>query len=346
MRLVTFTEPGTTEARAAPRVGVLDEERVVDLYAAHYARATSEGRADARTLAAEAAPRDMIDFFVGGRAAHGRAQDAVDFVRDAGDAGTELQGPDGESVALPQNTVHLLAPVPRPPRIRDYLTYEAHAAGSGLDVPEAFKSIPICYECNVGTIFGPGDPIPWPAYTDQMDFELEVGFFTGKAGRNITVDEAADHIAGVTIFNDLSARDIQFFEMSLNIGPSKGKSFGTIMGPSVLTMDDVDEFDLQCTARVNGEVWTEATTGGRRFSFAEVLAWASYCEPIVPGEFLAVGTVGGGCGLELDRWIQPGDVVELEVDGIGTLRNTVAQKETVPPGAGIPSYHGAPRLTH
>jgi 2-keto-4-pentenoate hydratase/2-oxohepta-3-ene-1,7-dioic acid hydratase in catechol pathway len=210
-------------------------------------------------------------------------------------------------------------------------------------MPEAFSRVPICYECNVETILGPDDPIPWPSYTNQMDFELEIGFFVGKAGRNISVEEAPAHIAGITIFNDLSARDIQFYEMSLNIGPSKGKSFGTVMGPCVLTMDEVDEYAVQCIARVNGETWTQTDTKARRYSFAEVLAWASYCEPVFPGEFLAVGTVGGGCGLELNRWVSSGDVLELEASGIGLLRNVVAAKEEAPPSAGITTYKGAPR---
>ncbi|MEK6443913.1 fumarylacetoacetate hydrolase family protein [Pseudonocardia sp. T1-2H] len=346
MRLVTF-EPGHADL-VGPRVGVLHEDRVVDLYAAHTAAVLRAGGGvgDARITAASAAPRDMIAFFEGGEQARRRADDAVAFVVGALDRGEDPVNPGGEQVAPVADAVRLLAPVPRPRRIRDYLTYEAHAAGSGLAVPEAFRSVPICYECNVGTILGPGDPIPWPAYTDQMDFELEIGFFVGKGGRNISVDEAPAHIAGVTIFNDLSARDIQFFEMSLNIGPSKGKSFGTVMGPCVTTIDEVDEFAVQCTARVNGEVWAQADTSGRRYSFAEVLAWASYCEPVYPGEFLAVGTVGGGCGLELDRWIQSGDVLELEASEIGTLRNVVAEKEKTPAGAGIPSYTGAPRAGH
>lgn len=346
MRLVTF-EPQRVDL-VGPRVGVLLRDRVVDLFAAHTALAEQRGLtgSDARLAAAAAAPSTMIAFFEGGRDARQRAEDAVGFAAAALERGDEPVATGGEPVAPAADGVRLRAPVPRPPRIRDYLTYEGHASGSGLAVPEAFRHVPICYECNTSTILGPSDPIPWPAYTDQMDFELEVGFFVGRGGRNITVEQAPDHIAGVTIFNDLSARDIQFYEMSLNIGPSKGKSFGTVMGPCVLTMDEVDEFALQCTARVNDEVWTKADTSARRYSFAQVLAWASYCEPVQPGEFLAVGTVGGGCGLELDRWIRSGDVLELEVGGIGVLRNIISEKEQPPEGAGLTTYTGAPRAGH
>ena len=348
MRLVTFTSPDQPAGPGVPgRVGVLAEGKVVDIFAAQYAMARRGGDspADAHRAASAAAPLDMVAFFEAGETARRAADAAVEFAIGAAGSGDPITGPAGEPAAPPESDVRLLAPVPRPRRVRDYLTYEAHASGAGLALPEAFTRMPICYKCNVETIIGPDEPAVWPAYTDQLDFELEVGFFTGRGGRNISVDDAPAHIAGVTLFNDFSARDIQLFEMTLTIGPSKGKDFCTAMGPCVLTMDEVDEFDIACQARVNGEVWASGNTGGRRFSFAEVLAWASYCEDVYPGEFLAVGTVGGGCGLELDRWIKPGDVVELEAAGIGVLRSPIGAKEEVPPGAGLASYTGSPRVS-
>jgi 2-keto-4-pentenoate hydratase/2-oxohepta-3-ene-1,7-dioic acid hydratase in catechol pathway len=204
--------------------------------------------------------------------------------------------------------------------------------------------MPICYKCNIETIIGPDETLLWPSYTDQLDFELELGFFTSGGGRNLTPAEAQSRIAGITIFNDVSARDIQVFEMSLTIGPSKGKDFCTAMGPCVLTMDEVDEWSVQMSARVNGEEWASGTTANRQFSFAEVLAWASLDEDVYPGEFFGLGTVGGGCGLELDRWIQPGDVVELEASGVGVLRNPVGAKQVAPQGAGVRSYRGSPAV--
>jgi len=203
--------------------------------------------------------------------------------------------------------------------------------------------MPISYQCNVESVVGPDIIIPWPEYTNQLDYELEIGFFVGPGGRDFTVGEAQSHIAGMTLFNDVSARDIQFFEMGMSIGPSKGKSFCNVMGPTVLTIDEVDEFAIELSATVNGEVWSRGTSAGRQFSFAEVLAWVSYAEDIYPGEFLAVGTVGGGCGLENGHGIQPGDVLELEPTGVGILRKIVGERQQ-PSGAGIPSYHGAPRF--
>ena len=339
MKLVTFTHP---ETGATPRAGLLHRNSIVDPFAVLY---SGYGGDDAAARAAAEAPRDMLTLLGSGALTSGALDRALELADNAAQAGDALTGPDGEAGVVSSSAATLLAPVPRPPRIRDYLTYEAHMAGAGLEVPPAFAAMPVCYKCNVDTIIGPEQEIGWPAYSDQLDYELEVGFFVSKPGRNLSVKEAAGAIAGVTIFNDVSARDIQLFEMSMNIGPSKGKDFCTAMGPCITTMDELDEWNIELSALVNGELWSKGTTASRKYSFAEVLAWASYCEDIQPGEFLAIGTVGGGCGLELDRWIQPGDVVELSSPQLGTLRNPVGSPEQVPAGAGIPSYQGAPRFS-
>ena len=335
MRLVTFVEPS-----GPARLGVLHGDTVVDPHAALAADATLRGAADG---AERDVPQEMVAFFESGARGLDAARTAIELVDTYRDRGDELAN-EGRRASFAIGDVRLLAPVPRPRRIRDYLTYTEHAAGSGLAVPPAFEAMPICYKCNIETVIGPDEPLLWPSYTDQLDFELELGFFTSGGGRNLTPDEASSRIAGVTIFNDVSARDIQMFEMSLTIGPSKGKDFCTAMGPCVLTMDEVDEWSIEMSARVNGETWASGTTKNRQFSFAEVLAWASLDEDVYPGEFFGLGTVGGGCGLELDRWIQPGDVVELEASGVGTLRNTVGDKQVPPAGAGVASYHGSPAI--
>ena len=297
--------------------------------------------------AAERAPAvadEMVAFFGSGEAGLGNAQRALDVARTHRERGNRLVDGDGNPVVHEVGDVRLLAPVPRPRRVRDYLTYPGHATGGGLKLSPAFEAMPICYKCNIETIVGPGETLLWPSYTDQLDFELELGFFTSTGGRNLTPGEAQRHIAGVTIFNDVSARDIQVFEMSLTIGPSKGKDFCTAMGPCVLTMDEVDEWSVEMSARVNGELWASGTTKERQFSFAEVLSWASLDEDVYPGEFFALGTVGGGCGYELDRWIQPGDIVELEASGVGVLSNPVGTKQIRPDGAGLATYHGSPEV--
>ncbi|MFE3175084.1 fumarylacetoacetate hydrolase family protein [Amycolatopsis sp. NPDC059090] len=326
MWLVTYESAGTA------RLGVLHGDVVVDP-----ARVLRAAKAGAEV------PAEMVAFFEGGAEARARAEQALQLADAAAEKG-DLLIDEGHPAVLPQEEVRLLAPVPRPRRIRDYLTYTQHASGSGLAVPPAFAAMPICYKANVETVIGPEEPLLWPSYTEQLDFELELGFFTSGGGKNLTPAEAAGRIAGVTIFNDVSARDIQLFEMSMTIGPSKGKDFCTAMGPCVLTMDEVDEWAVQMSATVNGEVWASGSTKDRQFSFAEVLAWASLDEDVYPGEFFGLGTVGGGCGLELDRWIQPGDVVELAASGVGVLRNPVGQRQIPPEGAGLASYHGAPEV--
>lgn len=336
MRLVTF-HTGT----GGPRFGVLDGETVVEPGPALQAEQRLRSGQTAGQRAPEVAT-EMVAFLASGDDGLAHARWALDAARDRNRRGDTLTDEDGSPVVHAIEDVRLLAPVPRPRRIRDYLTYTQHAAGAGLAVPSAFAAMPICYKCNVETIIGPDEELLWPSYTDQLDFELEIGFFTSGGGRDLTPHEAQMRIAGITIFNDVSARDIQAFEMSLNIGPSKGKDFCTAMGPCVLTMDEVDEWSIVMSARVNGELWASGTSKERQFSFADVLAWASLDEEVHPGEFLAIGTVGGGCGLELDRWIQPGDVVELEASGVGVLRNVVGAKRIRREGTGVASYHGAP----
>jgi 2-keto-4-pentenoate hydratase/2-oxohepta-3-ene-1,7-dioic acid hydratase in catechol pathway len=205
-------------------------------------------------------PTEMVAFLESGDTGRSAALRAIELADSYAERGDELALADKPKGVLSLGAVRLLAPVPRPRRIRDYLTYNEHAAGSGMTVPPAFSAMPICYKCNVESVVGPDVPLLWPSYTDQLDFELELGFFTSGGGRNLTPKEAQGLIAGVTIFNDVSARDIQFFEMSLTIGPSKGKDFCTAMGPCVLTMDEVDEWSIALSARFNGEEWASGTS--------------------------------------------------------------------------------------
>ena len=156
-----------------------------------------------------------------------------------------------------------------------------------------------------------------------MDYELELACVIGKEGTDISEDGAAAHVGGYTVMNDWSARDIQMEEMSVGLGPAKGKDFATSLGPWLVTPDEFNPADARMTARINGEVWSDGNIGQIHWSFAQMIAHASMDETLYPGDVLGSGTVGGGCGLELDRWLQSGDVVELEVEGIGVLRNRV-----------------------
>lgn len=336
MKLATFAVPGGQSTR----FGVVTEQGLVDLVAAAAALGSGRGGSD---WASAARFPDLTSFLAGGGPARRQAEDLVGTVLEEHAAGRLPAGDGAPAPVVPHDAARLLAPS-RPRRMRDYLTYRQHASGAGVEVSPAFAAMPICYQCNVDTVIGPEDTIPWPAYTNQLDYELEIGFFVGPGGRDLSPEQAESHIAGVTLFNDVSARDIQFFEMSMSIGPSKGKDFCNVLGPVVVTPDELDEHAIELSARVNGETWSHGTSANRQFSFAEVLAWASYGEDVYPGEFLAVGTVGGGCGVELDKWLSPGDTVELEASGIGVLRNKIGQPQQAPPGAGLASYQGAPRL--
>ena len=156
---------------------------------------------------------------------------------------------------------------------------------------------------------------------------------SAKLGKNISVAEASEYIAGYTIYNDISARDIQFRHMTMALGPAKGKDFdnSNIMGPCLVTPDEIsDPYNLRMIARVNGEVWADGNTSDMYYSFEEMISFVSQSETLYPGEFLGSGTVGKGCGWELDRWIQPGDVIELEVENIGVLSNQIGEIEVNP----------------
>jgi len=168
----------------------------------------------------------------------------------------------------------------------------------------------------------------WPKYTNRLDYELEFGVFIGRIGRDISREQARRHIAGYTIFNDFSARDIQLREMQGRLGLAKGKDFdtGNAMGPYLVTADEVpDPYNLTMVARVNGEEWSGGSSSDMHFKFDDIINYVSQDETLHPGEFIGSGTVGNGSGLELDRWLKPGDVIELEVERLGVLRNRVVR---------------------
>jgi 2-keto-4-pentenoate hydratase/2-oxohepta-3-ene-1,7-dioic acid hydratase in catechol pathway len=236
----------------------------------------------------------------------------------------------GDDAALPLDQVRPLAPLD-PPRMRDCMAFEGHIRNSfgrlGSPVPAQIYELPIYYKGNPDTLIGHDAEVPWPAYSRYMDYELELGFVVGRAGRSLTPDEARACLFGVTIFNDFSARDAQAREMGGSLGPAKGKDFATAIGPWITTADELDLESLEMVARVNGEEWSRGSIGQIMWSVEELIAYASASEPLLPGELIASGTVPLGCGLELGRQLQPGDVVELEVSGVGLLRNRLGEPE-------------------
>jgi 2-keto-4-pentenoate hydratase/2-oxohepta-3-ene-1,7-dioic acid hydratase in catechol pathway len=325
LKLATFEI--STPVGPIRRIGAAVDGELIDLaaaYAAHLERA--DPGCDAQRLADMLFPPDMVAFIGSG-----------DVGREAADRSVEAAAKTPEafgartSYALTE--VRLLAPVMRPRVIRDFLTFEGHmlTAGKALgrpQIPPVWYEVPAYYKGDPDTVSGPDAVIEWPKYCEKFDFELELAMVIGRRGKNISKQNARRHIAGYTIWNDWSARDQQMKEGPLGMGPSKGKDFdtGNTIGPYLVTADELDVSNLRMVARVNGEVWTDSTSGGRQFSFEDLIVHVSQSETIYAGELWGSGTTTGGSGLELDRWLKPGDVVEFEVEGIGTLRNRIERR--------------------
>jgi fumarylacetoacetate (FAA) hydrolase len=216
--------------------------------------------------------------------------------------------------------VDLRPPVLKPPSVRDFYAFEQHVqtarARRGLEVPEEWYRIPVFYFSNPNAIFGPEDEIPYPDETQELDYELEVAAVIGADGQ----------IGGFTIMNDWSARDLQREEMKVGLGPAKGKDFATSLGPLVVTPDEFAGSEAVMVARVNGEERSRGNLADLHHKWDAIVAQAARNTELCPGDVLGSGTVGTGCILEHGdgRWLGPGDVVELEVEGIGVLRNRVS----------------------
>jgi fumarylacetoacetate (FAA) hydrolase len=216
--------------------------------------------------------------------------------------------------------VELRPPVLHPPSVRDFYAFEQHVktarARRGLDVPEEWYEQPVFYFSNPAAIYGTDEEIPYPEGTRELDYELEVAAIVGADGK----------IGGFTVMNDWSARDLQRQEMKVGLGPAKGKDFATSLGPVVVTPDEFDGRHATMIARVNGEERSRGELADMHWSWSDLLTQAGRNTKLVPGDVLGSGTVGTGCILELGdgRWLQRGDEVELEVEGIGVLRNAIA----------------------
>ncbi|MBC7876823.1 MAG: fumarylacetoacetate hydrolase family protein [Anaerolineales bacterium] len=237
--------------------------------------------------------------------------------------------------------VPLLAPL-YPTTLRDAYAFEQHvktaSQNRGRDVPEEWYKFPVFYYTNPHTIFGPEDVIPYPSYTSALDYELEIAVIIGKGGRDIKAEDAASHVFGYTIFNDWSARDVQRTEMKIGLGPAKGKDFASSLGPVIVTSEALAHravnrpgvYDLNMTARVNGVEMSKGNLKDIFWSFGEIIARASENVDLMPGDVIGSGTVGTGCLLELTKaqgpWLKAGDMVELEIEEIGILKNGIGEK--------------------
>ncbi len=249
-----------------------------------------------------------------------------------------------------EHTLHelvLLSPIPEPPSVRDFYAFEQHVksarAKRGVGMIPEWYEIPTFYFTNNSEIYGHDAEVPYPVGSNELDFELEIACVIGREGKDIAVEEAADYIAGYTIMNDWSARDFQRQDMKLNLGPGKGKDFATSLGPWLVTPDELApyrvrstsgegsdanaRYDMTMLARVNGKEISRGNFRDIYYSFPQMIAYASRNARLRVGDVLGSGTVGTGClleiGTEVHPWFQRGDVIELEIEGIGVLRNRI-----------------------
>jgi 2-keto-4-pentenoate hydratase/2-oxohepta-3-ene-1,7-dioic acid hydratase in catechol pathway len=323
MKLVTFQI--NTPLGPIFRGGAVHGPHVVDLNMAYVRWLSDQGEAQPHRLADAQVPATMLAFLEGGPSTMAAARHALEYVATTG---ASTQGPRGETIVHPLTAVKLGAPLPNPPSLRDFIAFEDHIAATskkrGQPIPPEWYKFPVYYKGNHRTIIGPNEALRWPLDTSKLDYELELACIIGRMGRDIPEREALNYIAGYTIMNDFSARDIQFQEMACRLGPAKGKDFATALGPCLLTPEEiVDLGALTMIARVNGEEWSKGRFGTIHWSFSQMIAHVSRGETIYPGDVFGSGTVGGGCGLELDRYLKPGDVVELEIQPIGVLRTQI-----------------------
>jgi 2-keto-4-pentenoate hydratase/2-oxohepta-3-ene-1,7-dioic acid hydratase in catechol pathway len=330
MRLVTYAFK--TALGRHERLGALVGDRVIDLHLAHVWLLAQEGDPQPYRLAEALVPPVMEAFLEGGDRSMAEARRTLGALSAHG---AWPEGPREETIAHDLSAVTLLAPLTKPNSMRDFYAFEEHVktgfAKRNEEIPPAWYELPVYYKGNARTMIGPDAEAPWPRYTQKLDFELELACVIGKEGRNIPVEEAHRYIAGYMVMNDLSARDIQRKEMAVRLGPAKGKDFATAIGPVLVTPDEVgDVRDLPMTVRVNGEVWSSGNAGTSYWTFEQMIAHVSMDETLYPGDIFGSGTVGRGCGLELDRWIQPGDLVELEIERVGLLRNRIGQPIQAP----------------
>src|SRR6266704_1295980 len=269
----------------------------------------------------------------------------LELLRDPDGIAKAQSALDSAEAAFPLSEVALCSPIPEPPSVRDFYAFEQHVksarAKRGLGMIPEWYEVPIFYFTNNSEIYGHDEEVPYPVGSEELDIELEIACVIGREGKNIPVEDADSYIVGYTIMNDWSARDFQRRDMKLNIWPGKGKDFATSLGPWLVTPDELapyrigaglapaqGRYDMTMLARVNGKEISRGKFSDIYYSFPQMIAWASQNARLRVGDVLGSGTVGTGCllelGTEVQPWFQRGDEIELEIEGIGVLRNRIA----------------------
>ena len=317
MKLCTFEIPGPQGA--VLRAGAVTDHGIVDLNAAA-AKILGRGEACAARM-----PPDVLGILQAGE-----LKFAAEIVERVLRAGSD-RGAGGERLIFEPLSVRLRTPIQHPPSVRDFYAFEAHVKKGfekrGEPMPQEWYEFPVYYRSGNHNIIGTDEDVLWPRFTEKFDYELELAAVIGRRGSNISAAEAGAYIAGYMVMNDFSARDIQRREMRVRLGPAKGKDWCTALGPVLVTADEVgDPYKLEMTARINGEEWSRGNSGSIYWKFEQMIEFLTLDDTVFPGDVLGSGTVGTGCGLELDRWVQPGDVMELEIEKIGVLRNRVLKR--------------------
>jgi fumarylacetoacetate (FAA) hydrolase len=334
MRFVTF-DAGGSEGFGA----LVDDRHILDLPAAFAWAEGSAGRSSDPSAIARRYGVDLLDFI--------RRQDealpASKALLERAKSGHVPEAFEGRATIVRLEDVRLLSPLPRPPSMRDGYAFRQHVEAArknrGLAMIPEYDEFPVFYFSNHQAVTGPGPVMVEPLHTNQLDFELEAAVVVGRAGKNLSAGAADSHIFGLTIMNDWSARALQMQEMKLNLGPAKGKDFGTSLGPWLVTMDEIADrtrqgphgasFDLAMTATVNGAEVSRGNMKDMTYTFAQLLERASYGVSLFPGDVVGSGTVGTGCFLELNgsgitnQWLASGDQVVLEIERLGRLENRI-----------------------
>lgn len=326
MKLISFQV--ATPLGPATRIGAIAVNGdYVDLASAWTGFATSLGATPeaATRLAMATFPPGMVGFIATGEVGLDAARQALAWAE--AHPGSAPQAP---RVSYAAGEVTLLPPVPRPPLLRDFMSFETHLRNIyprlGREIPPEWYNLPIYYKGNPGSLGAHGQDVPIPAWAESLDYEFELALVIGREGKDIPRERAMDHVFGYMIYNDFSERGIQAREMSVGLGPAKGKDFHNahVFGPCLVTKDEVpDPYALRMTSRLNGEVNCDESSGTMHWKFEDMIAHASMSETLHVGEIFGTGTVGNGSLAERGESLERGDVIELEVERLGTLRNRI-----------------------
>jgi 2-keto-4-pentenoate hydratase/2-oxohepta-3-ene-1,7-dioic acid hydratase in catechol pathway len=326
MKLCTFEVK--THLGRHQRLGGVIPDGIVDLNFACTWYLACHGESRPQAVADAVLPSSMLQFLQAGETAKSYAVRTLEAIGTKAKA--HPQGINEETLVYEPGQVKLLAPLPNPASLRDFFAFEDHVKMGfekrGEPMPQEWYEIPVYYKSGHQNIIGSDQDVLWPSFTEKFDYELELAAVISKKGRDIPASKASDYIAGYTVMNDFSARDIQRKEMKVRLGPAKGKDWCTAFGPVLVTPDEIgDPYNLTMTARINGESWSEGNSRTMYWKFEQMIEFLSRDDTILPGDVIGSGTVGTGCGLELNRWVKPGDVIELEIEKIGALRNRVVK---------------------